>query len=56
MARTIFQKTKKSQQIEIVPKDENPPLPAQRQSDELISKKVIYRNKRRFIAFVFVKL
>lgn len=35
-----FQKKKKGDQLEIVPMDENPPLPPQRQSDETIPKRV----------------
>lgn len=35
-----FQKKKKVQQLEIVPLDENPPLPSQRPSDETIPRKV----------------
>lgn len=35
-----FQKKKKVEQLEIVPLDENPPLPSQRPSDEVVPKKV----------------
>jgi len=35
-----FQKKKKVEQLEIVPLDENPPLPSQRPSDEVIPRKV----------------
>lgn len=34
-----FHKKQKVQQLEIVPLDENPPLPAQRPSDEAVPKK-----------------
>lgn len=42
MARINRRNKKKTEQIEIVPKDENPPLPPQRESDEAVPKKVIY--------------
>lgn len=35
-----FQKKRKTEQLEIVPMDENPPLPPQRPSDEVIPKRV----------------
>lgn len=39
-----FQKKKKSEQLEIVPMDENPPLPQQRPSDDTIPKRVCFNN------------
>lgn len=35
-----FQKKKKAEQLEIVPMDENPALPPQRSSDEVLPKRV----------------
>ncbi|XP_030375129.1 ribosome biogenesis protein BRX1 homolog [Scaptodrosophila lebanonensis] len=46
-----FQKKKKVEQLEIVPKDENPPLPPQRLSDETIPRKGKWVNKQRVLVF-----
>lgn len=46
-----FQKKKKTEQLEIVPMDENPPLPAQRSSDETIPKREKWVNKQRVLVF-----
>ncbi|XP_075164534.1 ribosome biogenesis protein BRX1 homolog [Haematobia irritans] len=46
-----FQKKKKSEQLEIVPMDENPPLPPQRPSDESIPKREKWINKQRVLVF-----
>ncbi|XP_037811718.1 ribosome biogenesis protein BRX1 homolog [Lucilia sericata] len=46
-----FQKKKKTEQLEIVPMDENPPLPPQRPSDEVIPKREKWVNKQRVLVF-----
>ncbi|TDG45454.1 hypothetical protein AWZ03_008077 [Drosophila navojoa] len=46
-----FIKKKKVEQLEIVPLDENPPLPSQRPSDEVVPKKEKWINKQRVLVF-----
>ncbi|KAH8398344.1 hypothetical protein KR215_008657 [Drosophila sulfurigaster] len=51
MGRKFQKKGKKVEQLEIVPLDENPPLPSQRPSDEVIPKKDKWINKQRVLVF-----
>ncbi|XP_022212824.1 ribosome biogenesis protein BRX1 homolog [Drosophila obscura] len=46
-----FQKKQKVDQLEIVPVDENPPLPPQRKSDDVIPKREKWVNKQRVLVF-----
>lgn len=50
MGRKIIKKKQKVAPVEI-PKDENPPLPAKRQSDDPIPKKDKWTNKQRVLVF-----
>ncbi|XP_054732788.1 ribosome biogenesis protein BRX1 homolog [Anastrepha obliqua] len=46
-----LQKKKKVQELEIVPMDENPPLPAQRTSEDTVPKRLKWVNKQRVLVF-----
>ncbi|KAH8286881.1 hypothetical protein KR018_004105 [Drosophila ironensis] len=51
MGRKFQKKQKKAPQLEIVPLDENPPLPPTRTSDEPVPKKEKWVNKQRVLVF-----